>query len=277
MGNLEHVERDWDDEFANMAHIPGSEALPDLWSANASKYRDELASVELSVPYGSHARESMDIFWPEGAPKGLLVFVHGGYWIRLDKSYWSDLAEGARSQGWAVCMPSYVLAPEVNISHITKRIAEAITTAAKLVQGPIRLAGHSAGGHLVSRMICDDTPLSKDVLDRLEHVVSISGVHDLRPLLKTKMNEDFRLDLAEATAESPVLHTPIRPINLTCWVGGGERPEFIRQSQLFAQMWDGLGATTHCVVDQAHDHFSVIEGLKDPQSPLTRAVLKSVE
>ena len=271
-----YIERDWDDEFANMAHIPGSEAFPDRWSANASKYRNKLINFEENISYGSHTREVMDIFWPKDTPKGLLVFVHGGYWIRLDKSYWSDLAEGARSLGWAVCMPSYVLAPEAKISDITSSIAMAITKSAELVKGPIRLAGHSAGGHLVSRMICDDSPLPPSLLDRLEHVVSISGVHDLRPLLKTRMNVDFQLDMKEARAESPVLHTPIRPFDLTCWVGGGERPEFIRQSQLFAQMWDGLGAQTRCTIDGTHDHFSVIEGLKDPQSPLTRAVLSGL-
>lgn len=82
------------------------------------------------------------------------MFVHGGFWMRLDKSYWTDLAEGARDLGWAVCIPSYTLAPVARISEITKQIAAAIEKAGNLVGGPIRLVGHSAGGHLVTRMIC---------------------------------------------------------------------------------------------------------------------------
>ena len=32
--------------------------------------------------------------------------------MRLEKDHWTDFAEGARARGWAVCLPSYVLAPE---------------------------------------------------------------------------------------------------------------------------------------------------------------------
>ncbi len=97
---------------------------------------------------------------PEGTPKGLLVFVHGGWWIAFDKSVWSHLAEGAVAAGWAVAMPSYTLAPEARIAEITREIGQAIEAAAARVAGQILLAGHSAGGHLVTRMVCRDTPLS---------------------------------------------------------------------------------------------------------------------
>ena len=44
-------------------------------------------------------------------------------------------------------MPGYVLAPEVRIAAITAMVADAVAAAAAEVAGPIRLAGHSAGGH----------------------------------------------------------------------------------------------------------------------------------
>ncbi|MFT4916759.1 MAG: hypothetical protein ACI9C3_002630, partial [Yoonia sp.] len=34
---------------------------------------------------------------------------------------------------------------------------------------------------------------------------------------------------------------------------------------------DGLGANTQVHLDQGHDHFSVIEGLKGAQSEITNA------
>ncbi|QBY01276.1 alpha/beta hydrolase [Rhodophyticola sp. CCM32] len=266
--------QDWDDAFANMAYIPGSEDLPDRWTARAAAYRDSGVRIELDLPYGKHPRERFDMVWPGGAPKGLVVFVHGGYWMRLDKSYWTDLAEGARARGWAVCLPSYTLAPEARIAHMTRQIGQAITVAAGQVAGPIRLSGHSAGGHLVSRMICDDTPLAADVLARVAHTMSISGLHDLRPLMWTGMNDTLHLDAAEASAESAVLHWPAGNPCLTTWVGGGERPEFIRQTQILAQLWQGLDADTRCVVDGTHDHFTVIEGLNNPESDIIRGFLQ---
>src|SRR5262249_3190654 len=160
---------------------------------------------ELDQPYGARPREQFDLFWPEGTPKGVLVFVHGGYWMAFDKSNWSHLAAGALGHGWAVAMPSYTLCPDARISDIVAEVAPGVTTVAGRVAGGLALAGHSAGGHLVSRLTCADAPLPPAVQTRVRHTVSISGVHDLRPLLKTTMNKTLRVDAAEAARESPAL------------------------------------------------------------------------
>jgi acetyl esterase/lipase len=265
--------KDWDDAFANMAHITGSADLPRLWSDSAAAYRATDLKVDQDIPYGDHSRERFDLVWPEGAPKGLVVFIHGGFWMRLDKSYWTDFAEGARANGWAVCLPSYTLAPNARISQMTQQIAAAIETAASRVSGPIRITGHSAGGHLSTRMMCDDTALSIETLARIEAVQSISGLHDLRPLLHTKMNEILCLDEDEAILESAVLHRPAISVPYCCWVGGGERPEFIRQSEMMAQVWAGLDVPTNCIIHGQYNHFTVLEGLRDPSSAITRNLI----
>ncbi len=269
MRNITHT-IDWDDIFANMAHIPGSEGLPAIWAERALAYRAATPGIEKDIPYGDHPRENFDLVFPDGTPKGLVVFVHGGYWMQLDKSCWTDLAEGARANGWAVCLPSYTLAPEARISHMTMQIAAAIDVAAGAIAGPVRISGHSAGGHLVSRMICDDTPLSKATLNRLELCLSISGLHDLRPLLKTTMNDTLHLDMEEATRESAILHSPFAGVPFHAWTGGGERPEFIRQAKLLDNIWSGLGMQSTCTIDGKHHHFSVIDGLKSPDSKITQ-------
>lgn len=275
------AQNNWDTAFDNMGHIPNSTELPAFWATRAEQYRENAANahqrIDTDIPYGGHSREVFDIVWPESQPKGLVVFVHGGYWIRLDKSFWTDLAEGARANGWAVCLPSYTLAPEARISDITAQISNAICKAAELVAGPIRLSGHSAGGHLVSRMMCDDTALPTDVLQRVEHTVSISGLHDLRPLMHTKMNESLNLDAVEAAAESAALQRPKGTPSMTAWVGGGERPEFIRQAKLLAMIWEGLDADITCTVDAQYNHFTVIEGLKSPNSDITMEILKPID
>lgn len=263
---------DWDTAFDNMGHVEGSAGLPAFWADRAQAYRAATSGIETEIPYGTHAREKLDLVWPEGAPKGLVVFVHGGYWMRLDKSYWTDFAEGARAGGWTVCLPSYTLAPEARVSQMTTQIAAAIETAAARVDGPIRISGHSAGGHLVSRMICEDTALSAAALDRLEFCMSISGLHDLRPLLKTRMNETLHLDMDEASRESAVLHRPVDGVRFHAWTGGGERPEFVRQAKLLHSMWSGLDAASSCTIDGDHHHFSVIEGLKTPDAEITKAL-----
>jgi acetyl esterase/lipase len=211
----------------------------------------------------------LDLFLPASAAKGLFVFVHGGYWLAFDKSYWSELARGPVERGWAAMLPSYTLAPAARIGEITREVAAAIDMAAGEIDGPLRLAGHSAGGHLVTRMISHTSPLGAAAASRIEAVVSISGLHDLRPLLRTQMSEKLRLDLAEAEAESVALLRPVANAHLTCWVGERERPEFLRQNDLLANVWTGLGAETRAVRAANRHHFDVIDALNDPSSELS--------
>lgn len=253
----------WDAAFENGAHIPDGASYPALWQARAAAYR-ATSRARLDLPYGAEERARFDLFLPDGAPKGVALFVHGGYWKAFDKSAWSHLAQGAVARGWALAIPSYTLAPDASLAQMTRQIGQAIAVARAEVPGPLRLAGHSAGGHLVARMLCADMPGGAD------RAVSISGLHDLRPLLRTKMNAVLRLSDDMAEAESPALLPPRAGTHLTAWVGGHERPEFLRQAALIREAWPG----TRLVVDEMRHHFDVIAGLEDPDSPLTDAFLQ---
>lgn len=267
---------DWDDAYDNRGHIPDSASYPPRWAAAAAAFRQEMLAAgraQLDVPYGAAPRERLDLFLPEGTAEGLMVFVHGGYWRAFAKSDWSHLARGALARGWAVALPGYTLCPAIRISGITRQVGAAITRAARLMSGPIRLVGHSAGGHLVTRMLCEDAPLPPEVARRIAGVLSLSGLHDLRPLLWTTLNDDLRLDRAEAVAESPALLWPRADVPVVCWVGAEERPEFRRQNALLANIWTGCGVATRAVEEPGRHHFNVIEGLEDPASPLLAAVL----
>ncbi|RST85672.1 alpha/beta hydrolase [Aquibium carbonis] len=267
---------DWDDAYANGPNIPGGDRWPAAWMEPARAYREELEAAgraRLGVAYGPGERNAYDLFLPEVEPTGLVVFVHGGYWMRLERALWSHLARGAVDSGFAVAMPSYTLCPQVRIRDITAEVGQAIEHAAAGVGGPMFLAGHSAGGHLASRMVCENSPLPAALRERIRNVVSISGVHDLRPLMRTAMNETLRLDAAEAAAESPALLAPAPGTRICCWVGAGERAEFIRQNALLANVWTGLGAETCCVEEPDRHHFNVIDGLADASHVLTRTLL----
>ena len=180
---------DYDDAYANAAYIPNAEGFVETWSQEAEAFRAQgLAQgrAGMNIPYGSSTRQKFDLFAPKVASHGVLIFVHGGYWLKFDKSYWSHLAKGAVERGWHVALPSYDLCPEVRISDITGQIACAVQVIADRCDGAIVLAGHSAGGHLVSRMGVGDL-LPDAVHARIAHVMAISPVSDLRPLLHTAM------------------------------------------------------------------------------------------
>src|SRR3546814_616827 len=122
-------------------------------------------------------------------------------------------------------------------------------------------------------MVCATSPLGEEVRGRIVNTISISGVHDLRPLMHLANNAIFRLDAAEALAESPALLEPLPGTRLTCWVGAAERAEFVRQNALLANAWTGLGAHTATVEEPDRHHFTVVEGLREADHPLTRTLL----
>lgn len=256
-----------DDAFANAAYIPDGAAFPARWAAEAAVFRDRMVAAEraeLNVAYGPSEREVYDLFHPHGPAKGTVVFVHGGYWLRFHRSDWSHFAKGALDAGWRVAMPSYTLCPAARISEITVQIEAAIGAIAAACEGPLRLTGHSAGGHLVARMVCDDRePAWRH---RVEKVVPISPVTDLAPLQLTSMNADLQLTPEEAEAESPVCHSGTGvPVHI--WVGADERPVFLQQADALAHRWQ-----VPMTVDTGKHHFDVIDGLLGP-SPLLQALL----
>src|SRR5208283_4130075 len=82
---------------------------------------------------------------------------------------------------------------------------------------------------------------------------------------------DAPLNEEEAVAESPALLRPFEGLTLAAWVGSDERPEYLRQSALIANIWSGLGAATRCVKAPGRHHYDVIDDLSDPESALTAA------
>jgi len=258
--------------YANADFIPRAADYPDQWADAAREFRETEASIgraRLNTPYGDHEHQKFDLFHPSGRPDGLVVFVHGGYWHKFDRSYWSHFARGCTLRGFAVAVPSYPLAPDVRISGITRSIAQAVQAAAAMIQGPIHLTGHSAGGHLVARMLCTDVAIDETIRTRFASVTPISPLSDLRPLLETSMNDTLGLDDAEAIAESPIAHTPL-PIPVTTWVGAEERPVFLDQARWLAEKWGHEWR-----IAPGRHHFDILDDLEHPDSPLVRSILGS--
>jgi arylformamidase len=79
--------------------------------------------------------------------------------------------------------------------------------------------------------------------------------------------------MEEAMLESAALHLPRGQAPVTAWVGGGERPEFIRQAELMANIWTGFDVPTRLMVEPDHNHFSVVDGLNDPSSGITASLI----
>lgn len=258
---------DLEAEYNNRAAVPDHPAVMARWKAEAEAAR--AANPPTALPYGPGEREVMDLF--EAGPNApIAIFIHGGYWQALDRSWFSWIAPAFLKHGISLAIPSYDLTPHVRLG----RIVTQMRTAADLIRArtgkrPV-VFGHSAGGHLSACMLSEA---------RASAAVAISGLFDLEPLIPTSLNKALDLDAREAAALSPI-HWPVPNGStpggtvLDCVVGAAETAEFVRQSRDMADLWGSKGVETRFEALAGLNHFTVLDPLADPESALIRRIVE---
>ncbi|XP_069606787.1 kynurenine formamidase isoform X2 [Ranitomeya imitator] len=81
-----------------------------------------VARTALNIQYGDSDSEKMDLYLPEGEPTKLpfLVYIHGGYWQFLSKEESGFMAAPLVSNGIAVMVMDYDIAPKA-VKHDESR------------------------------------------------------------------------------------------------------------------------------------------------------------
>lgn len=266
----EFVERGYD----NRAACPDHPQWFARWAAESAATRSR-HDAQLDLRYGSGARQLVDVF-PARPARGALLFIHGGYWRALDKSYHSFIADAWVPRGISVAVVNYDLCPTVGIPRIVEQMREAVAWLVRhgadhgIPAARLALAGHSAGGHLVAMLFATDWAPYGVPPQTFCGGLSISGVFDLEPLLLTSMNVDLRLDRATARTVSPVRLSPQVTAPLLLAAGAGETGEFIRQTDLLWDAWPGSRPPAMAGPLRLADrhHFSVLSDLSDPATDL---------
>jgi len=248
------------------------------WAVDSAASRTRLES-KLDVRYGSGPKQTMDLF-PVANPRGVLVFIHGGYWRALDKSDHSFVAPPLVARDIAVAVINYDLCPQVDIGRIVDECREAVVWLRREgpeygFKGRLVVSGHSAGGHLTAMLVATDWRARGLPADTIHAAVAISGVFDLEPLVQVSFNVDLMLDAAHAYLVSPIHLLPRVKVPVLIAAGADETSEFIRQSWLLWERWPECHPQRMHgpLLVPARHHFSVICDLGDPASELTRQTL----
>jgi arylformamidase len=246
--------------------VPESAEIIAAWARDAAAFRESGVRAELGLAYGSGEREKLDLFLPpnaEAAPTAL--FIHGGYWQALDRSFASHCARGLLGQGVAVAVPSHDLCPAVTLGEIAEQMRRAAAFLHRRRGGRLLAAGHSAGGQLAALLLATDWPAWEAGLPAgmVGAALPISGVFELGPLRGTSIGQALRLTGAEIATLSPRLLPPPAYEGLHVVVGGAESDEFIRQSRDFATHWGGSFEAL-----PGANHFTVLDPFADPAHPL---------
>ena len=252
-------EIDFEAEYNNRARVPDHPAVMQRWRETAEAAR--AARPPREIAYGPGPREVLDLF-EAGPDAPIAVFLHGGYWQALDKSWFSGIAPALLAHGVSLAIPSYDLCPDVRLGVILRQVRAAVDAVRERSGARPVVFGHSAGGHMAACMLSEG---------RASAAVAISGVFDLAPLIPTSLNTALDLEAREAAALSPV-HWPVPNGStpggtvLDCLVGAEESPEFLRQSRMMADHWGGRGVETRYEALPGLNHFTVLDPLFDAES-----------
>jgi arylformamidase len=271
-------ELDLEAEYNNRARVPDNAEIAERWAKASAAYRSS-APADLDVPYGPGPRHRCDIYHPVGGASPtspLVVYIHGGYWQRGDREPNAHVAKVLNGMGLTVALPSYDLCPNVRIGDIVNQIRDCLVMLWRRMGRHPVVAGHSAGGHLTAAMLTQNWSGIEGVpADLVRAGCSISGVFDVEPLIPTSLNEALRLDAAEARALSVHRAGPrTAGARFVAAVGGAESGEFLRQSRDIVRDWGRKGARTELIVVPDANHFTVVDQLAIPRSPLVSAIAR---
>ena len=256
-----------DAAYNNSQDVPDSPALNQARIDSSAVFRATIPG-RLDLAYGTAPRQQWDIFPAEDPGAPCFVFIHGGYWQRNRREEFCCLGEGLRAHGWSVALPGYTLAPEATLTQIVGEITAALDWLAAHgpdhgVAGPVLLSGWSAGGHLTAMAL--DHPLVAAGL-------AISGVYELGPIRDTYLNEALRLTDAEIEALSPLRRPVVRkPMTLT--YGSAELPPLVSDSRDLHAIRAAAHVPGALLPIAGANHFTIVQRLQDPASPLVRAAL----
>ncbi len=268
---------DLETEYSPRVTVPDHAQIFARWARAAEDYRAEMlknGKAELGLSYGETPRQFIDLFLPAaGETAPLAMFIHGGYWRAMDPSFHSHMARGLNERGFAVAVVGYDLCPIVTIADIIEQIRYACLFLWQRFERRLLVTGHSAGGHLAAAMVATDWQKlwPKVPGDLVPAGYAISGVFDLAPLVKTSMNQDFRLDPEEARRISPIAWPVPSGRTLDAAVGDLESSEFKRQSRDMADTWRLAKAETR-YAELPGNHFTVLDALADPQNTMVARI-----
>ena len=275
------VYKGMDEEFLeaeyNLLERRGADSAAEViqdWTDRSARYREESGSARIDLAYGEGDRDKLDWFFGGDVNGPLLVYIHGGYWQRGDKSMYSFIAESFVRYGVSVAVLNYNLTPSVRIGEIPPQIRQAISWlwqhAPELgfSRELFHISGHSAGGQLTAMMMATNWSDFDGQLpaELVRAGIPISGVFELEPLVHTSINDVPAMSLDEARRESPSNITPATNAPQLVAVGGGESGEFLRQADAYADQYRSADRKMERLDVLVDDHFDILNTLASDDS-----------
>ncbi|MFM0723033.1 alpha/beta hydrolase [Paraburkholderia strydomiana] len=256
----------------------------------------KLAAVERDVRYGPHARHTLDIFLPpasvhehgDGALRDAVVFVHGGAFVRGNKSVNGEIYDNVchwfANQGVVAFNIEYRLADEAPYPGGAQDVADALVFVRGLAShtrfDPRRIfvIGHSAGGAHAAAYLFDPALAGRVGETDVAGLVLISArvVADVRPGNPNAqpVRTYFGADESLYAARSPLTHVTRSSVPLMIAVAEYENPYLDEYgAQMFVDVLRHRGVPPRFVQLRGHNHTSIVAHFNSGETYLGSEIL----
>ncbi len=158
--------------------------------------------VAHSLPYGSHPRQSLDIWAPRRTgeqPLPVVIFFYGGGWSAGAAADYGFAGAAYAGSGFIAVVPDYRLVPSVRFPTFVEDGALAVKWVRDNIgrfggdPDRVTIAGHSAGAYIGAILTLDQRYLRKAGVDPniVRAAALLSGPYDFYPFTEARGRDAF--------------------------------------------------------------------------------------
>lgn len=174
------------------------------------------------IDYGHETRQRLDLYYAGDitTARPVVVFLHGGAWMRGSKDQYLFVGEALASKGFVGVIPNYGLFPDEKFPTFVEDSALALKWVFSNIRrfggdpNALYIMGHSAGAHIAALLALDERYLRSIGGDKrwLKGMIGLAGPYDWLPYFSARDKQIFG---------PPSQYPASQPIN---FVNGDEPP-----------------------------------------------------
>jgi arylformamidase len=277
--NYDQVELDA--AYDQRSYAPLGDQITARFISDSAETRRRLGNPQ-RVSYGPADIEKLDIFRTSRPNAPIMLFVHGGAWLRNQASDFHYLAENFVRGGANFVALDFTPVDKANgdlrimADQVRRGIVWVQRNAASFGGDPNRIyiSGQSSGAHLAAVALTTDWAKDYGVpADILKGGVLQSGIYEMKPVRLSSRGAYVKFDDAMEDAMSPQRHIRNLRTSITVTYGTNETPEFQRQNREFAAAVKAAGKPVTLIILPNHNHYEVQQTMASPYGWGGRAAL----
>ncbi len=154
------------------------------------------------IDYGSEERQQLDLYHAADSTtraRPVVVFLHGGAWMRGSKDQYLFVGEALASKGFVGVIPNYRLFPDVRFPTFVEDSALALKWVYSNIKrfggdpDDVYVMGHSSGAHIAALLALDERYLRSvgGTKGWLKGMIGLAGPYDWLPYFGERDKQIF--------------------------------------------------------------------------------------